>query len=196
MMKSIAIPCSSPVLPYSTRNSPSKICCSLRSHVYIPKLEPFSGRSKIDRGVKGPSFIEKSESELLDYCSVLEGDESFSCWTAYFELKQLEREMPKDDVEKLIHQTGGVKSLIDCVHGVSEVHKRRNAKVEEALKPVEAEKKMEKSLGPIPDGLPKSKEEIEEEEKARMPDSAFTRLLRTKGRSPAWFSQAPDHETD
>lgn len=27
---------------------------------------------------------------LLDYCSTLEGDESYSCWRAYFELKDLE----------------------------------------------------------------------------------------------------------
>lgn len=49
---------------------------------------------------------------------------------------------------------------------------------------------------PIPDGLPKSLEELEEEERARMPDSPFTRMLRTKGRFPAWYSPAPDHETD
>ena len=48
----------------------------------------------------------------------------------------------------------------------------------------------------IPDGLPKSAEELEEEERSRMPDSPFTRLLRTKGRFPAWYSPAPDHETD
>lgn len=49
---------------------------------------------------------------------------------------------------------------------------------------------------PIPDGLPKSLEELEEEERGRMPDSPYTRLLRTKGSFPAWFSPAPDHETD
>jgi hypothetical protein len=27
---------------------------------------------------------------VSDYCSTLEGDESYSCWRAYFELKDLE----------------------------------------------------------------------------------------------------------
>nr|TKS11464.1 hypothetical protein D5086_0000074070 [Populus alba] len=45
-------------------------------------------------------------------------------------------------------------------------------------------------LCPIPDGLPKSPEDLEEEEKARMPDSPFTRMLRTKGRFPAWYTPA------
>ena len=26
----------------------------------------------------------------LDYCSTLDGDDSYSCWKAYFELKDLE----------------------------------------------------------------------------------------------------------
>jgi len=33
-------------------------------------------------------------------------------------------------------------------------------------------------------------EDLEEEEKARMPDSPFTRMLRTEGRFPAWYSPA------
>ncbi|MCD9560441.1 hypothetical protein HAX54_019123 [Datura stramonium] len=37
---------------------------------------------------------------------------------------------------------------------------------------------------PIPDGLPKTREELEEEEKARMPDSPYTKLLRAKGTHP------------
>lgn len=42
----------------------STICNSFqRSHSYIPKLEPFS-RSKIERGVKEPSFIQKTENDL------------------------------------------------------------------------------------------------------------------------------------
>ncbi|KAF5196538.1 Ccg-binding protein 1-like [Thalictrum thalictroides] len=203
-MRSIALPSSSSsalLLRSSQSQSQSRYfsttkisCSSLRSHVYIPKLEPFNNRSKIERGVKEPSFIEKSETELLDYCSVLEGDDSFNCWTAYFELKDLERKLSKDEIEKLIHETEGVKSLIECVHGVSSIYKTKNEEKNESLKPVE--KKHVEEHFPIPDGLPKSEKEIEEEEKGRMPDSPFTRLLRTKGKFPAWFSQAPDHETD
>ena len=75
----------------------------------VPNLEPFS-RSKIDRLVKDPSFLRKTEDDLTgefsdpsnssppsqvpglipEYCSRLEGDESYSCWRAYFELKDLE----------------------------------------------------------------------------------------------------------
>lgn len=49
---------------------------------------------------------------------------------------------------------------------------------------------------PIPDGLPKSADELLEEEQARMPDSPYTRLLRSMGSFPAWYSPAPDHQTD
>ncbi|PQM35975.1 CCG-binding protein 1 [Prunus yedoensis var. nudiflora] len=103
-------PSSSPLLfeanreAFSARPSPPKfastICCSSRNHAYIPKLEPFS-RSKLDRAIRDPPLIEKCENELSDYCSTLEGDESYGCWRAYFELKDLEKEIPKQDVEKL-----------------------------------------------------------------------------------------------
>ncbi|KAF8410590.1 hypothetical protein HHK36_003122 [Tetracentron sinense] len=192
------------------------VSCSSRSHDFIPKLEPFS-RSKIDRCIKEPSLIQKSENELaglfviycfsrllaievardligLYYCSTLEGDPSYSCWRAYFELKDLERELSKEDVENLVLQSGGVKSLIDCLHGISAIHKQKKEEIE-SPKPLKAEKRRDEHL-PVPDGLPRSQEEMEEEEKARMPDSPFTRMLRTKGRFPAWYSPVPDHETD
>ncbi|KAK1559697.1 hypothetical protein Q3G72_017396 [Acer saccharum] len=38
--------------------------------------------------------------------SKLEGDDSYSCWRAYFELKELERATPKEDIDKLILQAG------------------------------------------------------------------------------------------
>ncbi|XP_041010492.1 CCG-binding protein 1 [Juglans microcarpa x Juglans regia] len=172
----------------------STVTCSSRDHAYIPKLQPFS-RSKFERVVKDPPLIEKSENELSDYCSTLEGDDSYSCWRAYFELKDLERESPKEDVEKLILQTGGVKSLIGCLHGIAAMLKNNKNAGSNIAKPLNEEKGGER-LCPIPDGLPKSLYEVEEEERARMPDSPFTRLLRTKGRSPAWYSPVPDHETD
>ncbi|GKA54363.1 CCG-binding protein 1 [Tanacetum coccineum] len=82
----VAVPCQQTALVNRT------ICCSsLRSNEasYIPKLEPFS-RSKLDRMVKDPPLIQKSENDIADYCSTLEGDRSYSCWRAYFELKDLE----------------------------------------------------------------------------------------------------------
>lgn len=54
----------------------------------------------------------------------------------------------------------------------------------------------EQNVCPRPDGLPKSADEMMEEEQAKMPDSSYTKLLRSMGKSPAWYSEAPDHETD
>ncbi|XP_059647745.1 CCG-binding protein 1 [Cornus florida] len=198
MIRSLPLPqSSSPFLlehnDLQSSRSPSTICYSSRNNAYIPKLEPFS-RTKFDRVVKDPPLIQKSENELADYCSTLEGDPSYSCWRAYFELKELESETPKEDVERLILQAGGIKSLIGCLHGISAISKRKKES-NGSPKTLNAEKKEERPF-PVPDGLPKSQEEMDEEEKGRMPDSPFTRMLRNKGRFPAWYSPAPDHETD
>lgn len=84
-----------------------------------------------------------------------------------------------------------MKSLVGCLHGITEIHKaRKECNKSEKVSNFEQEKAR---LCPVPDGLPKSREELEEEEKARMPDSPFTRLLRTKGRNPAWYSPVPDY---
>ena len=104
-------------------------------------------------------------------------------------------ESPKADVERLILQAGGVKSLIGFLHGIAAIHKAKKEESSELIKPTSADTRAEKPC-PVPDGLPKSQKEMEEEEKARMPDSPFTRMLRNKGRFPAWFSPVPDHETD
>nr|XP_043621692.1 CCG-binding protein 1-like [Erigeron canadensis] len=200
-------------VPYSVNLPPlvpppppsTTICCSSRNNGYIPKLEPFS-RSKFDRIVKDPPLIQKSENDLADYCSTLEGDPSYSCWRAYFELKDFEKEAPKEVVERVIIESGGVKSLIGCLHGISEIHKAKKELDQKNETNVVNELKSENTplaatatavesrrACPVPSGLPKSREEMEEEEKGRMPDSPFTRLLRSKGRSPAWFSPTPDH---
>ncbi|XP_023642792.1 CCG-binding protein 1 [Capsella rubella] len=182
------------VTRFPTRSFPVVRCSNTRD---VPKLELFS-RGKFDRILQDPPLIEKAESELSDYCSTLDGDDSYSCWRAYFELKELEREKPKVEVENLILQTGGVKSLIGCLHGVASMEKDNN-RTKNGLDVVEEESVSEKGMRlhvHIPDGLPKSEKELEEEEKSKMPDSAFTRLLRAKGTIPAWFSHAPDHETD
>ncbi|KAK4437826.1 CCG-binding protein 1 [Sesamum alatum] len=182
-----------PKLPASA--SVSRICCSAsRNNVYIPKLEPFS-RNKIDRAVKEPPLIQKSEDQIADYCSTLEGDDSYNCWTAYFELKELEKEAPKEELEKLIIEAGGVKSLISCVHGVAAIHKAKH-ECSNLRKQTNLENSGGRGACPVPDGLPKTFEELEEEEKARMPDSPFTRLLRARGKHPAWYTPAPEHETD
>lgn len=97
-------------------------------------------------------------------------------------------------MEKLILQAGGVKTLIGCLHGIAGMRKDKNNGFNLAV-PLNVKKGGERPC-PIPDGLPKSLEELEEEERGRMPDSPYTRLLRTKGSFPAWYSPVPDHETD
>lgn len=121
-------------------------------------------------------FSIRKRADLLCHCNVIQ------------------RESSKEDVEKLILQAGGVKSLIGCLHGIASIHKGK-ANGFGVAKPSDAEKEGDKHFH-IPDGLPKSPEEIEEEERSRMPDSPYTRLLRTKGKFPAWYSPVPDHETD
>ncbi|KAI0503699.1 hypothetical protein KFK09_014637 [Dendrobium nobile] len=39
----------------------------------------------------------------------------------------------------------------------------------------------------VPDGIPKTKQELEKEENGKMADSSFTRLLRSMARAPAWY---------
>ncbi|RWR73552.1 CCG-binding protein 1-like protein [Cinnamomum micranthum f. kanehirae] len=71
MMSSVLFPSSSSSsflleAPELSRSRASSTICnnsSQRRSVYIPKLEPFC-KSKIERGVKGPSFIQKTENEL------------------------------------------------------------------------------------------------------------------------------------
>ncbi|KAL3621191.1 hypothetical protein CASFOL_036103 [Castilleja foliolosa] len=172
----------------------STVCRSVsRDDALIPKLEPFS-RNKIDRAFKDPPLIQKSEDQIADYCLTLEGDDSYSCWKAYFELKDLEKKTPKEEVERLIIGAGGVKTLIDTIHGVAAIHREKKER-DDSLKRTKPEHTSSNPC-PIPDGLPKTADEIEEEEKCRMPDSPFTTLLRARGRYPAWYSPAPDHETD
>ncbi|KAH9608402.1 hypothetical protein KSS87_011295 [Heliosperma pusillum] len=164
-----------------TRKSSSSISCCSKKHDYkIPKLEPFS-RSKFERGIRDPPLIDKSEKQLADYCTVLEGETSYSCWEAYFELKELQKEYTKEQVEKLIIEAGGVKSLIGCLHGVSAIHKANKSASHSQGDHIQPQ-----SNAHIPDGLPKTPQQLQEEENAKMPDSAYTRLLRHRGTLPAW----------
>lgn len=107
----------------------------------------------------------------------------------------MQQEAPKEEVERLITEAGGVKSLVGYLHGFANIHKSKKGtqKSEKASNSdVNGTRACPTDVNgtracPIPDGLPKSREELEEEEKARMPDSPFTRLLRAKGTHPAWY---------
>ncbi|XP_051146942.1 CCG-binding protein 1 [Andrographis paniculata] len=191
MVESLPLSCAATtflVESRSRRRTNFRCFSASRNNGYIPKLEPFS-RSKIDRAFKEPPLIQKSESQIADYCSTLEGDDSYSCWKAYFELKELEKEVPKEDLERLVIEAGGVKSLIGFVHGVAAIHKAAKAGDKAAVNP--ASTPAARAVNPecpVPDGLPKTWEELQEEEKERMPDSAYTRLLRARGRHPVWHN--------
>ncbi|KAL6494749.1 hypothetical protein OROGR_031549 [Orobanche gracilis] len=168
-------------------------CSDSRKYAHIPKLEPFN-RNKIDRALKDPPLIQKSQDQIADYCLTLEGDDCYSCWKAYFELEDLEKEVPKEEVERLIIQAGEVESLISFVHGVATIYKAKKER-SDSLKGAK-HVKVEPTHCPIPDGLPKTAEEMEEDENATMPYSPYTRLLRARGRHTAWYTPFSDHETD
>ncbi|KAJ8572315.1 hypothetical protein K7X08_008826 [Anisodus acutangulus] len=95
----------------------------------------------------------------------------------------LQEKAPKEEIERLILQAGGVKTLIGCLHGISDMHIAKKESKESA-KAVNLEAKAAKRPCPIPDGLPKTREELEEEENARMTDSPYTKLLRARGTHP------------
>lgn len=107
----------------------------------------------------------------------------------------LQKVSPRADIERLIIHIGGIKSLIGCLHAIALMHKLKKDGLNLGM---EIESKEEQNRCPRPDGLPKSADEMMEEEQAKMPDSSYTKLLRSMGKSqsPAWFSEAPDHETD
>lgn len=86
-----------------------------------------------------------------------------------------------------------MKSLIGCLHGIALM---RKLKKNDLNLTNEIYSEEEQNPCPRPDGLPKSADEMMEEEQAKMPDSSYTKLLRSMGKSPAWYSEAPDHETD
>jgi hypothetical protein len=46
----------------------------------------------------------------------------------------------------------------------------------------------------VPDGIPKTQEEIEEEEKGKMPDSYWSNFLRSMHIYPSWYAERPDVE--
>ena len=67
----------------SPRFPSTVVRCSSRSHASIPKLEPFS-RTKLDRAIKDPPLVEKSENELAGLAIDFRGScfdmESFLCF--------------------------------------------------------------------------------------------------------------------
>ncbi|KAL5984847.1 hypothetical protein ACLOJK_038683 [Asimina triloba] len=173
-----------------------------------PRTNSFT-RKDLGKPLIYVSFLHVHGAGAPDYCSTLEGDASYECWTAYFELKDLEEEVSKDKIESLMRQGGDVRALVGRIHSASARYKNEKKKTEESAKnnnkegvetgkPSNAEDRQSERHRPfpVPDGLPKTQEEIEEEEKVRMQDSPYTILLRRMGKHAAWFTPRPDHETD
>lgn len=166
-----------------------------------PKLEPFS-RDKITRGIREPTLLRKAEKAIMDRCSTLDGEESFSCWETFFEFEKMKEEseelcnvssseddisdcQPLEQMENLVRQSGGVKSLIGHVSMIAKMPKQqKEAQSKEQIPMPSSSSTVSDASSPKgrpflePDELPKSQEELEEEERERMPDSPYTKMLR------------------
>ncbi|KAG0466193.1 hypothetical protein HPP92_017195 [Vanilla planifolia] len=191
-------------------------CSGKKNYPYIPKHSGFIRQHPLDYLMKDPPLLEKAEQDISDYCVTLEGDECYYCWRAYFELCDLQKELPKEEVEALVRQAQDVETLVEYLHRFTAMLKRcrQEKELRETSSSVE-EKKQSPSLAveqkqsttstpveekrvpfPVPDYLPKTWEELQEEEKAKWEDTPHMRLLRRMGTPPAWYTPRPDHETD
>jgi len=208
MMRTARLPCPSSFLlgpnePRRLLNCPGsvavarvgswRICCTVKLPDY-PKRNGFN-RHSIDRLYEELPYIQKTKKEISDHCLTLEGDACLSCWRAVSELHDLEKELPKKEVEGMITVSSGdgVESMISSLHHLSAFHRRlkessgsTNALNEQKLE-IKTSKSTPKALHGekvkeepkyVPEWMPKSIEELEEEEKARMADSPHARLLR------------------
>lgn len=86
--------------------------------------------------------------------------------------------------------------LISSIHHRSDLRKKMAEKAHNSAPSYSPGQTAKPRPFPVPDGLPKTQEEIDEDEEALMPESPYTRLLRRMGRYPDWYTPRPDHETD
>ncbi|EMS46431.1 hypothetical protein TRIUR3_01279 [Triticum urartu] len=134
---------------------------------------------------------------IADYCTTLEGDDCCSCWDAYFELNKLEQELPQEEISRMVKDSrSDPRYLISSIHHRSDLRKKMAEKAHNSAPSNSPGQTAKPRPFPVPDGLPKTQEEIDEDEEALMPESPYTRLLRRMGRFPDWYTPRPDHETD
>jgi hypothetical protein len=108
-----------------------------------------------------------------------------------------QKELPKEEIARMVKDSeGDVKYLIRSIHHRSNLRKKMAEKAQSSVSSCSLGQSAKPRPFPIPDGLPKTQEEIDEEAEALMPDSDYTRLLRRMGRYPDWYTPRPDHETD
>lgn len=187
-------------LPASGRRAPAAAVRAVRNYDSIPKREPFSSsRSILHEFLRQDKpLIQRTKDQITDYCTAIEGDECCSCWDAYFELNKLEQELPKDEIARMVKDSeGDVRYLIESIHHRSDLRKKVAEKSRNSVPSSSQGSRAAKPRPfPVPDGIPKTQEELAEEEEALMPESPYTRLLRRMGRYPDWYTPRPDHETD
>ncbi|WVZ60675.1 hypothetical protein U9M48_010664 [Paspalum notatum var. saurae] len=173
---------------------------AVRNYDSIPKREPFSSsRSILDEFLRQEKpLVQRTKDQITDYCTTVEGDECCSCWDAYFELNKLEQQLPKEEIARMVKDSeGDVRYLIESIHHRSQVRKKMAEEGRSSVSSGSLGHKAKPTYRcPVPDGVPKSQEELAEEEDAMMEDSPYTRLLRRMGRYPDWYTPRPDHETD
>ncbi|CAN6281234.1 unnamed protein product [Urochloa humidicola] len=186
--------------PVARRRSAAAVAVrAVRNYDSIPKGEPFSSsRSILDEFLRQEKpLVQRTKDQITDYCTTVEGDECCSCWDAYFELNKLEQELPKEEIARMVKDSeGDVKYLIDSIHHRSNLRKKMAEKARGTVSSDSRGQTAKPRPFPVPDGLPKTQEELAEEQEALMPESSYTRLLRRMGRYPDWYTPRPDHETD
>ncbi|EER90829.1 hypothetical protein BDA96_01G081200 [Sorghum bicolor] len=189
--------CSSPAV--GRRVPAAVVVRAVRNYDSIPKREPFSSsRSILDEFLRQDKpLVQRTKDQITDYCTTTEGDECCSCWDAYFELNKLEQELPKEEISRMVKDSeGDVRYLIESIHHRSNLRKKMAEKSRNLVPSTSQGQTAKPRPFPVPDGIPKTQEELAEEEEALMPESPYTRLLRRMGRYPDWYTPRPDHETD
>jgi hypothetical protein len=169
----------------------------------VPKLESFN-QSRVSRLMREPPLLEKVEHALAERCMHLEGDEAYRCWEALFEFEDIKEAYqgecdtatgdnrasacrPLERFQNLVRQSGGLSGLIDNIRMLAKTAKLHKVPTEEVPEPAA------RPVFPEDGGLP---EDPVTEESGPLPESSLTRMLRHSGRSPAWFTHRPDHESD
>ncbi|RLN16742.1 hypothetical protein C2845_PM02G46810 [Panicum miliaceum] len=179
--------------PAAGRRSASSSVRAVRNYDSIPKREPFSSsRSILDEFLRQEKpLVQRTKDQI----TALFSDFVIFLINLYFTMAL--QELPKEEIARMVKDSeGDVKYLIDSIHHRSNLRKKMAEKARHTVSSSSQGQKAKPRPFPVPDGLPKTQEELAEEEEALMPESPYTRLLRRMGRYPDWYTPRPDHETD
>jgi hypothetical protein len=113
----------------------------------------------------------------------------------------LQEKWPTEKFKSFLEEDShdGMKYLIRSIHHATRLEKESDNVVQQTTKEttksvLEVAKSVLEPPRHVPDGIPKTQEEIEEENKALMPESDFTRLLKSLRVYPSWYRERPDVE--